>query len=354
MALKNDKVAKLLSSILAVLILSQTLNGFCVERLTDSRDYNLVLAEETSFLTDDELAVEIKKLGIDTTKKIADFTQAEIDKLAKLVPKRFVDVKGDEWYVRDLAVMMAKGIVVGSTDGKFNPSDNVTRAQFYAMWSRALKNTPIEEVTRVWSRDEVIKYLTNGSVGLQVQCTDPRGKLYSLVNPTPVWYARYMKDIISIPYGRYMKSDMEKPIKRGEVSFVIYADMTWRELTEAEQNKMFSVRYFKDTPLLKDTISKAECQSRTMTQRFAMETDFASTLWYPVFENVVSGKDKMPDYVLRAINALNYQGILVGDGVSNSNWKDNMTRAQAVALLVRAFNKAQRIPVDKRVKEIIN
>ncbi len=89
--------------------------------------------EEVDRLTQEEFYRQVEALGIKREKPASEYTEGDIDKIVKLLPRRFADLTGSEWYIRDLAIMTAKGIVNGyGKDGKiFAGNQIVTRAEYW-------------------------------------------------------------------------------------------------------------------------------------------------------------------------------------------------------------------------------
>ena len=94
---------------------------------------------EKHYLTQEEFHNRVEEMGIKRTKDAGEYTEEEIDNIVPLLSERFKDIRGDEWYIRDLAVMVSKGIINGVGDGSTFQGDRiVTRAEYWAMNGRLL------------------------------------------------------------------------------------------------------------------------------------------------------------------------------------------------------------------------
>ena len=66
-------------------------------------------------------------------------------KLEKESPVSFKDVKGSEWYGKEISIATAQGIIKGRGDGNFDPNANITRQEAMAMLARALPEAKANE-----------------------------------------------------------------------------------------------------------------------------------------------------------------------------------------------------------------
>ncbi|PWW31253.1 cadherin-like protein [Cytobacillus oceanisediminis] len=79
--------------------------------------------------------------------------------------QEFKDVSGNEWFVPELMSAVNAGIVKGSSGGRFNPNEPVTREQAAAMISRAMKETGYEKLKLNESKD-ILHFSDASKIGI--------------------------------------------------------------------------------------------------------------------------------------------------------------------------------------------
>lgn len=287
-----------------------------------------------STLTQDQFYNEIKRKGIDREKSAVDFTDDELTEIAKLLPKRFSDINGDEWYIRDLALLASKGVVNGyGSDGKrFAGLETTSRSEFWAMQGR------------LQGIDGKVTDKIKAEVKAKIEGSN-FDKTYSFE-----WYNNYYFYQNGIPFGIYTNEEMIKPVYRGEVATLIYEYLAKSESTNAEIISMADKKYFTDIPTKLTPIFESEKNSDLHKVQDSI-IGFSTPYYYPKFTDIVNGKQDMLEVTKVAINWCNKVGIMCGLPDGTSGWNNKLTRAEAVATLARAFRTANRLPVEKRKQQ---
>lgn len=301
--------------------------------------------EEVDRLTQEEFYRQVEALGIKREKPASEYTEGDIDKIVKLLPRRFADLTGSEWYIRDLAIMTAKGIVNGyGKDGKiFAGNQIVTRAEYWAMQGR------LEGLLDNKENFQKYGYYTDPMGFRIVEDKVTYNKRFKDMHKE--WWFPYYFNQIAIPFGTYGVEEMRQPIYRGEVAVLTGAKMWNKEGWDIETIRVFAkTRYFKDVPLNFLT-SEQTHNDHELIAKLINETGSSTPYYYPPFQKVVIGQHKLTEYVVKNINFLNYQGIMCGMPDGTSGWNKELTRAEAMAVLARAFRPQQRLAVEKRMKD---
>ena len=70
----------------------------------------------------------------------------------------FSDVSADDWYAPYAAMAYKEGIVLGDSEGKFNPGDNITREDMVTILYRAMKVTEANMTPNFNDADEISSY----------------------------------------------------------------------------------------------------------------------------------------------------------------------------------------------------
>ena len=289
-------------------------------------------------LTQEQFYAKVEAMGIDRTKKAELYTDEEITKIVELMPYRFSDITGSEWYIKDLALMTSKGIIngMGSEGLVFAGTNIVTRAEFWAMIGRlqGYKEMEQKEIDFILGRGfgDKLKY-NERFKGMQDE-----------------WWFSYFMHLDGIPVGTYSREEMKLPCYRGEIASLV-AKAIVNECTHELGNMFAKVKYFNDTPLTVKPSSECQWDSPD-TERMIQELRVELPYFYPPFQRVVAGTEPMTEATLRVINGLNYFGIMCGMPDGSSGWNKQLTRAEAIATLARAFRPAQRLPVSKRQKDL--
>lgn len=301
--------------------------------------------EEVDRLTQEEFYRQVEALGIKREKPASEYTEGDIDKIVKLLPRRFADLTGSEWYIRDLAIMTAKGIVNGyGKDGKiFAGNQIVTRAEYWAMQGR------LEGLLDNKENFQKYGYYTDPMGFRIVEDMVTYSKRFKDMHKE--WWFPYYFNQIAIPFGTYGVEEMRQPVYRGEVAVLTGAKMWNKEGWDIETIRVFAkTRYFKDVPLNFLT-SEQTHNDHELIAKLINEIDSSTPYYYPPFQKVVIGQHKLTEYVVKNINFLNYQGIMCGMPDGTSGWNKELTRAEAMAVLARAFRPQQRLAVEKRMKD---
>jgi hypothetical protein len=385
MAFKGNICTKVINGgIVAVMILANTLPGFTLNSLRDGDSYfdrfgsektsivsyvnnvidktpdvyvinlepekelHILMAANTPAyentinqeerLTQEQFYAKVEAMGIDRTKKAELYTDEEITKIVELMPYRFSDITGTEWYIKDLALMTSKGIIngMGSEGLIFAGANTVTRAEFWAMIGRlqGYKEMEQKEIDFILGRGfgDKLKY-NERFKGMQDE-----------------WWFSYFMHLDGIPVGTYSREEMKLPCYRGEIASLVSRAIV-NEYTHELGNMMAKVKYFNDTPLTVKPSSECQWDSPE-AGRLMQEFGVSLPYYYPPFQRVVAGTEPMTEATLRVINGLNYFGIMCGMPDGSSGWNKQLTRAEAIATLARAFRPAQRLPVSKRQKDL--
>ncbi|NLK68434.1 MAG: hypothetical protein GX283_04655 [Clostridiaceae bacterium] len=305
---------------------------------------NLDLEEKQ--LTQEEFHLQIEGMGIDRLKKASEYTEEEIDRIVELLPHRFSDITGDEWYIRDLALMTSKGIINGVGDGTTFQGDRiVTRAEYWAMNGRLLG-------VATDNKENFEKYgFYYHPLGINTIMDSFEYHPRFIDMHKKWWFPYYYNQGLTIPFGLYSNEEMEMPVYRGEVA-LLTGGAVIRGDGNFEKIRLFSkVRYFDDLP--KDFIP-AEVYSqpgyKPLTD-MVNELGFATGRYYPQFFKVVSGETKMTEITVAYVNYMNYAGIMCGFTDGTSGWNKELTRGEAIAVLARAFRPQQRLPLEQRIKD---
>ena len=305
---------------------------------TNTPAYENTIHEEER-LSQEQFYAKVEDMGINRTKKAELYTDEEIAKIVELMPYRFSDITGTEWYIKDLALMTSKGIIngMGSEGLVFAGTNIVTRAEFWAMIGRL-------QGIRGMTADEVEYFMSKRPDYDAFRCND---RFKGMQNK---WWFSYAYTVDGIPFGTYSIEDMEQPCYRGEIASLV-AKATVSEVTPELGNMFAKVKYFNDTPL---TVKPSrECQWDSLdTERMIQELRVELPYFYPPFQRVVAGTEPMTEATLRVINGLNYFGIMCGMPDGSSGWNKQLTRAEAIATLARAFRPSQRLPISKRQKDM--
>lgn len=324
-----------------------------------------ILATTVSFagtgaFSHEQYIAKVKQSGINTTKNLSNFTTSEVSTMANLIEKRFVDVSTTDWYANDLAVLATKGIVSGSTlekGAKFNGTSNVTRAELVTMLALSESTSPDNLKKKKLTANEfaysVLGVTPSTATYNQKKSVDSALKGSNNISSVATeWYAPYLASLRlkSWGYVRYNKEYMAKPMTRGEVVYLLSETFLINELTTSVMNDMYGVTYFTDIP---DTVSLFRSNGDLYTKNkseYDKEIGITGllTTYYPKFEDIKSGNQKLPVKVKQAINIANYLGVSVGDGRNTSNWDSYITKAEAVAMIVRTLHKDSRAPQEKR------
>ena len=131
---------------------------------TNTPAYENTIHEEER-LSQEQFYAKVEAMGIDRTKKAELYTDEEIAKIVELMPYRFSDITGTEWYIKDLALMTSKGIIngMGSEGLVFAGANTVTRAEFWAMIGRLQGIGQMSDTWRetVMSKSSSDKFLYN-------------------------------------------------------------------------------------------------------------------------------------------------------------------------------------------------
>ena len=296
----------------------------------------LLLVVVLSGFTQEQFYREVDKIvDGERVKPATEYSDSELEKIMELLPKRFSDISGTEWYKKDLALMVAKGIIngSGSKGDIFAGSRETTRAEFWTMLGR-LKG--IDNKLDSGSKAKMTEILQGSTMENRI---------------TDSWYISYYYHINDIPFGLYSDRDMNKPIYRGEVATLIYKYLAEIESTEGIILSMADKRYFVDLPSKTIPIHKSQHNTELHKEQ-EQELGLSLPYYYPNFDKVVSGeKDMLRDTVV-AINWNNYSGIICGLPDGSFGWNKPLTRAEAVAILARAFRIENRLPADKRKGEL--
>lgn len=305
---------------------------------TNTPAYENTIHEEER-LSQEQFYAKVEAMGINRTKKAELYTDEEIAKIVELMPYRFSDITGTEWYIKDLALMTSKGIIngMGSEGLIFAGTNTVTRAEFWAMIGRL-------QGIRGMTADEVEYFMSKRPDYDAFRCND---RFKGMQNR---WWFSYAYTVDGIPFGTYSIEDMEQPCYRGEIASLVSRAIV-NEYTHELGNIMAKVKYFNDTP---STIKpSSECQwDSPDTGRMIQELRVELPYFYPPFQRVVAGTEPMTEATIRVINGLNYHGIMCGMPDGSSGWNKQLTRAEAIATLARAYRPSQRLPISKRQKDM--
>lgn len=303
-----------------------------------------ITAENVDRFTQEEFYKQVEILGIDREKPASEYTDEEISKIVELLPRRFEDLTGGEWYIRDLAIMVAKGIINGyGKDGKvFAGGQVVTRGEFWAMVGRLEGILDQRENFKKYGYyctpvglDPVIRQVTHNK---------------RLKDMHKEWWFPYYYCNNTIPFGTYGVEDMKQSIYRGEVAVLVGGTICQREGWNSDTIRIFGrTRYYNDVPTKFVSIEKANEDSfyYDLMDRLNVSIPF----YYPPFQDVVNGTEQMTERVIININYLNHAGIMCGMPDSTSGWNKQLTRAEAMAVIARAYRPQQRLPVAKRMKD---
>jgi len=317
MGTKRGSVATLIVMVLTLSILMGTLSVYAANTWSQDRLYR-----------------EIEAKGFKREIPAVDYTDEAIEEISKLLPKRFSDIDGSEWYIKDLALLTSKGIVNGVGDGtKFAGTNTVTRSEFWAMQGR------LQGIGTKLSKD-IMKDISSILEDSRLDNVD------DLVNS---WYLPYYYGQKGIPFGLYTHEDMLKPIYRGEVALLIFQYLAKGESTDREIGEIADKTYFKDIPNKLTSLNASENGSKLHKEQME-ELGIQTGYYYPKFNDVVDGRIDMLERTKIAINWCNAVGIMCGLPDKTSGWNKELTRGEAVATLARAFRYANRLPEEKRVK----
>lgn len=299
---------------------------------------------EIDRFTQEEFYKQVEMLGIDREKPASEYTDEEISKIVELLPRRFEDLTGGEWYIRDLAIMVAKGIINGyGKDGKvFAGGQVVTRGEFWAMIGR------LEGILD--QRENFKKYgYYCTPVGLKPvirQLTHHK----TIKDMHKEWWFPYYYCNKTICFGTYGVEDMKQPIYRGEVAVLVGEKFCYKEGWNQDTIRIFGrTRYYNDVPTKFVSIEQAGKGSTYYDLMDRLNVSIPS--YYPPFQDVVKGTEQMTERVVIDINYLNHAGIMCGMPDSTSGWNKQLTRAEAMAVIARAYRPQQRLPVAKRMKD---
>ncbi len=275
----------------------------------------------------------IKSKGINKDKPAVDFTDEELSIIAELLSKRFEDIKGDEWFIKDLALLSAKGIINGyGSEGKiFAGSAVTTRAEYWAMQGR------LQGINGTIN-DNVKKEISDMIWGTQF------GDSFVYE-----WYVPYYFYQKGIPFGVYSNIDMKKPVYRGEVASLIFEYLARSESTSREISDMADKNYFTDMPVKVISIFDSD-ENSALHKDLEKNLGFKVAYYFVPFYKVVNKEHNMLETTKVAINWCNKVGIMCGFSDGTSGWDKELTRAEAVATLARAFRTENRLPVEKRKK----
>lgn len=303
-----------------------------------------ITAENVDRFTQEEFYKQVENLGIDREKPASEYTDEEISKIVELLPRRFEDLTGGEWYIRDLAIMASKGIINGyGKDGKvFAGGQVVTRGEFWAMIGR------LEGI-----QDQKENFKKYGYYGNPI-LIDP--VIIQLTHHKTIkdmhkeWWFPYYYCNNTIPFGTYGVEDMKQSIYRGEVAVLVGGTIWQREGWNSDTNRIFSsTRYFNDVPT--EFVSREQCVKESFYYDLMIRLNVSIPSYYPPFQDVVKGTEKMTERVVNNINYLNYAGIMCGMPDGTSGWNKQLTRAEAMAVIARAYRPQQRLPVAKRMTD---
>ena len=333
-------------------VINTTPDVYVLNLETDKGVNELVVAQldditvEKHYLTQEEFHNRVEEMGIKRTKDAGEYTEEEIDNIVPLLSERFKDIRGDEWYIRDLAVMVSKGIINGVGDGSTFQGDRiVTRAEYWAMNGRLLLMGDYKDCYEEYGMYCTPNTLRN--IKDMVTYLDGYIDMHKLW-----WFPYYYRQSSTIPFGVYNIEQMGQPIYRGEAALLTGFPISKREGVTFEKMGTFAkTRYFSDVPT--KFLSTAECHSDTeRCDALVNELGVSLPFYHPPFERVVKGEAPMTESSVRFINYTNYAGIMCGLPDGSSGWNKELTRGEAIAVLARAFRPQQRLPYDKRKKDM--
>jgi hypothetical protein len=269
--------------------------------------------------------------GYDVGQYIKD--EQTIKDLGVLASEQYTDVPANEWYVNDIGLASALGIVNGDPDGTFRPDDSVTRAEFMAMLQRAVEGPEtFVNAQKQYAGMLGTSYYANNE--------DMQGQWYSDIY---VGFGQYI-----IPDGYYSVEEMDSPISRYEVIKWVVSkgleetyggdgtdfDVIINAITENSDTS--SIKFFSDVP----SYSEIELTSSVLEVMAGLHLDISEEEkefgeYYVNPDLVEKGLDEVPEYYLTATVLCEKMGIVSGypDGTFNGNGE--ITRAEACAIINR-------------------
>ncbi len=139
------------------------------------------------FFLGDDGSIESMEGTYDPETKLVTFKTSHFSKFfaKKIDEVVFKDLMGYQWAEEAIGEMANKGIVNGRGEGIFDPSANITRAEFVAIVTKMIgydeveKSIPFEDVEReAWYYDSVTKAYKNGLISGKDKTTfDPKGNI---------------------------------------------------------------------------------------------------------------------------------------------------------------------------------
>ena len=307
-----------------------------------SATYNEVI------FTREEFKEAVVNIGIDPSKPMHDFTDAEIESIVPFVIKLYTDITGNEWYIKDLALLSAKGLIFGYPDGEFKGNADISRAEVITIFDRCIYNGNRDDYTQQEIVDKLKTLSTNNA--LLDMADNKESRIYGLLG---TWFTRHVLNIKSIPFGRYTLSDMEKPMRRGEIMTLMSEEYLKREIEdENTQKALFELRFYTDSPDKESVLTSAEATAEALRKKYLDETGLEVDYYYPDFEDIVEGNERLMESSLYGLNLMTHQGVVSGYPDGSVGWKETVTRAEVVAMVARTFRKEQRVAEEDRRKDL--
>ncbi len=177
-------------------------------------------------ITDQAQANNVDKLveNVPATEKKAAIKTLTADtkmKLAAAVLPKFTDVKANDWYSNDLAVVVTMGLVQGTSATTISPAKNVTGQEMMAMLVRSMG----KEVTPIAGAN---------------------------------WYDAYKGEATTLKLDEGIKFDITKDLTRAEVAALMfrYVKLNEKEAAMADANALANVKDTADIPVeYKDAVA---------------------------------------------------------------------------------------------------